>query len=606
MRWRKIIAVAVAALIATMMCACNKVEHEHQYSDEWSYDDTYHWQEPICGDTTEPGHKSIHNFSSDGICHLCGYDPGAGKLPDSYTVTYGVSGEGGKVEGKLSQKVKRGGDAEPVTAVADEGFLFIMWSDGEIEAERQDKNVRQAIDVLAIFEPDPDDPNTDKDEDYGNDHEKEADTPNKGSTEEANGLEFTEMRDLTTDEVTGYIVRRAKTGNFDGNIPAEYKGHPVLEIDDEGFAGCSLQTITIPNTVTRIGHKGFYGAGLRSIEIPDSVIDVGNQSFQNCSSLQTVKLSNQLKGVWYKMFYRCSSLTEIDLPDSVEQIGRYAFYGCTSLKKVTYGKGMKESGAKAFGQCSNLQEVHTRDLKAWCETTFDYFMQALKSTFESQPLYYAHNLYFDDENGSTLVEDLVVPEGTKQISQYAFLGCTPLKSVKTPESVKLIDKMCFMDCANLEKVDFGEGLVSMKYSVFQRCRKLKYIKFPDSLTSIGIDPDAIENPGSPIFSWCDELTEITLGSGIEVIDILCSACEKLKDIYFTGTSEQWESIDKKPYWISTCASPLTLHCLGDHVDITFNEKWIVENSTNYPRYFPAEEKTTCNHTQQVTWDMINL
>lgn len=94
---KKGIAISVALLTIVMLCACNKVEHVHQYSDEWKFDETYHWQEPICGDTTEKGNLSIHNFASDGICHLCGYAPNADKLPDYYNVTYGVSGEGGKV-----------------------------------------------------------------------------------------------------------------------------------------------------------------------------------------------------------------------------------------------------------------------------------------------------------------------------------------------------------------------------------------------------------------------------------------------------------------------------------------------------------------------------
>ena len=51
------------------------------------------------------------------------------------------AGKGGTVEGKLEQTVIYGGKGEPVTAIPDEGYRFVKWSDGETEAVRENTNV---------------------------------------------------------------------------------------------------------------------------------------------------------------------------------------------------------------------------------------------------------------------------------------------------------------------------------------------------------------------------------------------------------------------------------------------------------------------------------
>ncbi len=72
---------------------------------------------------------------------------------ESYVVMYLVDGQGHiEDEDNEVQYVKRGEDAETVTAVAEEGFYFIGWSDGYPYAERTDKNVQDYITAIALFE----------------------------------------------------------------------------------------------------------------------------------------------------------------------------------------------------------------------------------------------------------------------------------------------------------------------------------------------------------------------------------------------------------------------------------------------------------------------
>ena len=76
---------------------------------------------------------------------------GCGVRAASFTVRYEAS-EGGRVAGRTEQTVDYGGDAEPVTAIARNGYVFSGWSDGVVENTRNDKNIKSEINVTALFE----------------------------------------------------------------------------------------------------------------------------------------------------------------------------------------------------------------------------------------------------------------------------------------------------------------------------------------------------------------------------------------------------------------------------------------------------------------------
>ena len=67
-----------------------------------------------------------------------------------FTVTYSVSA-GGAINGTANQSVKEGEDGTEVTAVPNDGYQFVKWSDGLTEVTRQDKNVTSDISVTAQF-----------------------------------------------------------------------------------------------------------------------------------------------------------------------------------------------------------------------------------------------------------------------------------------------------------------------------------------------------------------------------------------------------------------------------------------------------------------------
>ncbi|MGN1043107.1 MAG: hypothetical protein ACI4SK_06465, partial [Christensenellales bacterium] len=75
---KKFISLFVCLLACVFIfSSCNKVEpedeiHTHTYSEEWSFDQTYHWHVATCEHSDEVSPKSEHEIVN-GVCSVCGY-----------------------------------------------------------------------------------------------------------------------------------------------------------------------------------------------------------------------------------------------------------------------------------------------------------------------------------------------------------------------------------------------------------------------------------------------------------------------------------------------------------------------------------------------------
>ncbi len=139
----------------------------------------------------------------------------------------------------------------------------------------------------------------------------------------------------------------------------DYKGKtlPVTEIEENAFSGCSMKSITVPDTVASIGNGAFSGSGLTSITIPDSVTSIGDNLCSDCTALKDVLLGSGLSAVGKNMFGGCTALTAVTLPDNITSIDHSAFSSCTGLKKMIIPGDVASIGAYAFYDCSALESI---------------------------------------------------------------------------------------------------------------------------------------------------------------------------------------------------------------------------------------------------------
>lgn len=169
----------------------------------------------------------------------------------------------------------------------------------------------------------------------------------------------------------------------------------------------------------------------------------------------------------------------------MERIGDGAFVDCTSLVSLTVPESVTKTGTDAFRGCTSLDGVYINDIAAWCGMNFG------RGDIYSNPLYYAGNLYVRGE----LVSALEIPDGVEKIADFAFCGCTSVKSVNMGKAAEIGD-CAFWNCVNLKNVGLG-GVTRIGESAFGGCVSLESLTLPYGLKDIGYGA----------FSYCPSLKE---------------------------------------------------------------------------------------------------
>lgn len=237
----------------------------------------------------------------------------------------------------------------------------------------------------------------------------------------------------------------------------------VTTIGLDAFRDCNkLTNVTMGKNVTSIGAYAFYGCTMmKNIVLPETLIYLEHYAFYNCDGLTSITIPGSLKNIERYAFYDCDGLTRVTISDGVTNIGEEVFSFCENLTSVTIGKDVAVVEDSAFYGCRKLTEVYISDLSAWCRIDFH--------SGTSSPLQYGSKLYLS----GGLVTDLVIPKGISSIGQYTFAYYNSLNSVTIPDSVTSIDKNAFECCSELTKILLPKEIDTIGEAAFYGCKRLK-------------------------------------------------------------------------------------------------------------------------------------
>ena len=192
-----------------------------------------------------------------------------------------------------------------------------------------------------------------------------------------------------------------------------------------------------------------------------------------------------------------SDLKTITLPDTVTYIEGCAFYGCKNLARITIPNSLISIGSSAFENCTGLNGVYLSDINTWFKIDF--------SQSFSNPIYYAHVLYLNDE----ILTELDIPDGTTNISKNAFIGCSSLTSVKVPKSVTNIGSEAFYMCTNLTSVTVLDSVNSIGKWAFYGCDNLTIYGYDNSFAQSYAADNSI-----PFIIVSDDEADLALAAGL--------------------------------------------------------------------------------------------
>lgn len=322
------------------------------------------------------------------------------------------------------------------------------------------------------------------------------------------------------------------------------------------FFRCSLTSITIPSTLTFIGQNALPSGGYRlvipdaavwcgirqelgdaleegrlkpsliagakevwiggkpfdgTLTVPDGVTAIADGAFAGWGALERLILPAGCRTVGGMAFMGCTSLTALTLPDGVETVGSFAFANCRQLELVQLG-GVRRFAKGAFAN-SEIAVLDIGSLTGWLNTEF-----AEKS---GNPGLAAGTVTL----GGAPLTELVIPDGTVSIPDYAFCGFGGVQSVSMPESVTKIGAGAFRSCTELTSVILSPNVTKIGESAFRECEKLTSVVLPAGLTGIG----------AYAFADCTGLTEIAFPSGLRSIGTGSFARSGLKTVVLPGS-----------------------------------------------------------------------
>lgn len=333
-------------------------------------------------------------------------------------------------------------------------------------------------------------------------------------------------------------------------IPSTINGVEVKKIG-WAFKDCTkLKSVKIPSSVTAINRPAFEGCtSLKKI-----VVDPNNASY--CSEDGVLFKNDKTEIVRYPIG---KTGTEYVIPNSVTKIGYGAFGDCSKLTSITIPSSVTIIDVAAFWGCTGLTSM-------------------------------------------------VIPNSVTGIDNFAFYGCTNLESITIPGSVTIMGEQEFAGCNSLKSinVDVNNSAYSSVDGVLFNKEKTVLLYYPHGrpYTQYAV-PNGVATIFEFAFADCTRLTSIEIPSSVTyIIDMAFNGCRSLKDVYYSGSEEQWKAISIAEY--NDPLTSATIHYNSEGIQTPLNITLTSKEVSRDTSEIEYELSANITSTSSKTANYINL
>ena len=357
---------------------------------------------------------------------------------------------------------------------------------------------------------------------------------------DASGTPWYGSRDKITSILTQYSVKTISNYAFAdcSKVTEIYIGDEITRIGDYAFSGCSsLTKVTFVGTMAQwkalsigIGNDILKKA---NIICSDGTIE-GDSSGGTNQPGDIIVASGKCGDNVYWTLDKNGELI-VSGNGTMEDYSTYSQSPWTAkyVKNVIVKNGITSIGAHAFheGDIPNLPRYDIESIVIPKSVT----------NIGDAAISNNHNLkYVVFDNDSQL----------QNIGEWAFSGCSNLKSLAIPHNVSTIGRNAFSQCESLVDVDLPKNIDKLNTGLFEKCTNLKSIQIPEGVKSIWSD----------VFMLCNQLKEIHIpGSLKSIVRSAFWGCNSLTEVYFGGTQEDWRKLQIGSEGNHSLTSA-TIHC----------------------------------------------
>lgn len=219
----------------------------------------------------------------------------------------------------------------------------------------------------------------------------------------------------------------------------------LSQVSDYGFSECtSLDNVVFPASMTSVADNSFSNCtSLKKLDLGQSLNIIGPAAFKNDVALEGIVIPETLYGLGVEAFANCTSLPNVTIR-SITSVGKQSFQGCTGLQWVSLSEKTTSLGENSFDGCTGIKYVKSfADFPPEGLVNFPADVVAAGTLFvpEASMDYYQYSPTWENWMSiRPITDNVLVSSVTFDVTEHSFKAAETLQLTVTVGADNATDK----------------------------------------------------------------------------------------------------------------------------------------------------------------------